>query len=280
MTSVQLSREMELRHVPTQQQLRLVKVLDTDDSILSLLMSNIVKNLDNPTESELKFSSADVQAVREHAHRHNKSSILVLLDEWSTMGRARPKVKDLFNLLVKCQLYEGADFLSDILGETRPERPQNGPAARVDISLNEDIEQVVEDLQYPFSTIDINKNNFAKPAIVMPNIVNFIENGGPSTVVPDLIEFSKTLSTLRVSSSFESSFLPATLNSENLNLNNIPALSGLVTSDGVDSFNIPAVVGSMSSDEAVPDLSGLMNQNDKELTVNTFSTISSESSYN
>lgn len=88
------SKELELRHLTTQKQLELAKILDVDDSILSLLMGNIVKlkNLDNDNDdsgSELRFSSIDIDQLREHSIRHNKSAILVLLDEWSTMGRIR-----------------------------------------------------------------------------------------------------------------------------------------------------------------------------------------------
>jgi hypothetical protein len=183
MTSNTLSKELELRHLPIQKQLELAKILDCDDSVLNLLMSNIRKDLNSEDlKSELRFNSVDIDAIRKHSDVHRKSAILILLDEWSTMGKRenRPKMKHLFSLLIKCQLFQAADFVAELIGEEYPDRPLNGPGAKVNISLdNEQIEELVNDLNYPYSSVDIkiNQNNFVKPSINTPDIRFNSESG-------------------------------------------------------------------------------------------------------
>jgi len=286
-----VSKDTELRHLPTQIQLQLVKLLDVDESVLSLLMGNIVKNLEN-NESELRFNSKHIDAIRDHSQRHNKSAILVLLDEWSTMGRLRPKVGHLLDLLIKCQLFQAADFVANLLNEDRPERPSNGPAASVDISLTsiENIDEIVNDLNYPFSSIDLTTkanriNNFIKPDIHTPNMNHYMKNTSENETaqskifnqleMSDLMKFSKTMTTQLVPTTIDSldsqnvsAAIPLTVNSaEQRESSNFPALSGLMTSYSTSQTSTQAsteehfpVFLDSKSENPVPDFSGLLNQ--------------------
>ena len=288
-----VSKDTELRHLPIQTQLQLVKLLDVDDSVLSLLMGNIVKNLED-NDSELRFNSKHIDAIREHSQRHNKSAILVLLDEWSTMGKLRPKVGHFLNLLIKCQLYQAADFVAELLNENKPVRPSSGPAASVDISLPIDnIDDIVNDLNYPFSSIDLTTkanriNNFVKPDINTPNMNDYMKNvtengtaAGQSKIfnqleISDLMKFSKTMTTQLVPLTVEtldsqnvSAAIPIIVNSGNQEeSSNFPALSGLMSSNstiqskGTNNDQLPAFLQSMisNSENPVPDFSGLMNR--------------------
>lgn len=280
-----ISKDTELRHLPTQVQLQLVKLLDVDESVLSLLMGNIVKN-----DNELRFNSKHIDAIRDHSQRHNKSAILVLLDEWSTMGRSRPKVGHFLDLLIKCQLFQAADFVANLLNEDRPERPSNGPAASVDISLTsiDNIDEIVNDLNYPFSSIDLTTkanriNNFVKPDIHTPNMNHYMKNvpeneTGQSKIfnqleMSDLMKFSKTMTTQLVPTTIDSldsqnvsAAIPLTVNSaEQRESSNFPALSGLMTSSSTSQTSISTeeqlpVFLQSKSENPVPDFSGLMNQ--------------------
>ncbi|CAG9806839.1 unnamed protein product [Chironomus riparius] len=281
-----VSKDTELRHLPIQIQLQLVKLLDVDDSVLSLLMGNIVKNLED-NDSELRFNSEHIDAIREHSQRHNKSAILVLLDEWSTMGKLRPKVSHFLELLIKCQLFQAADFVAELSNENKPERPANGPAASVDISVpNENIDEIVNDLNYPFSSIDLTTkanriNNFVKPEIHTPNMNDYMNSNGTATnhnkicnqlEMSDLMKFSKTMTTQLVPTTIDSldsqnvsSAIPLTVNSaEHRESSNFPALSGLMSSFSTSQSSnteeqLPVFLLS-NSEHQVPDFSGLMNQ--------------------
>lgn len=265
-----MTGEMELRHLPTQQQLQLAKLLDMDDSILSLMMGNIAKDINN-LNSELRFNSTDIDSVREHAERHKKSPILILLDEWSTMGKERPRMRHLLSLLVKCQLFFAADYVAELIRVEKPERPKTGPAALVDISLTDDekVEDIVRNIEYPFSSIDINvnKNQFIKASPDIPKNIIISEQKTQSTAraqshifqeqieETDLIKFSRTIE------------IPITVNSNESTSENIPAFSAInqtTSNENEISENIPAFLLSSSENKSefnneIPDFSGLLN---------------------
>lgn len=89
----------------------------------------------------------------------HRSPTSILLEEWGTSGRRRATVSDLLDLLVKVQLYRAADFVAkDILKAPMPERPHDGPGARVDVTMPPEtidakaIEQFLNDVTYPNSS--------------------------------------------------------------------------------------------------------------------------------
>lgn len=259
MNNSRVTMEMELRHLSVNHRMHLVKLLEIDDSLLNLLMGNIGRNSNSSeTVKKLRFNSSNIEAIREHSQRHKLSPIYVLLDEWSTMGRNRPKLKTLFDILVKCQLYQAADFIAELTQEEKPARPTSGPAAKVDISLNDDsVEDLVNRLNYPFSSIDIttkaNRFNFVKPDN-SPNLndlissnrciknENTVEKISTNQQGSDLIKFSSSL--IKVSEGSEN----VTQESD------LPALSGLMVSVDKD----PNLCH-MTND--IPDFSGLMKNN-------------------
>lgn len=295
MTAELYSREMEIRHLPIHKIQEIVKMIDDriDDSVLSLVMGNIVKDLED-NESELRFNSADIDQLREHSYRHDKSAISVLIDEWSTMGKIRPKLKHLLALLVKCQLFKAAEYVADLIGENHPSRPNTGPATRVDISLvDENIEEVINNLEYPFSSIHltkVNRINIVKPTPNTLKNLNFLNGLSDNenkprtsttaaatskmfeqapTEVSDLIKFSTSFSTQIPLVIHETVDIPLTVNSDDdiSNSTNIPALSGLMSSSKIqsESENLPACIQSMemqSTNQEIPNFTGLLNASD------------------
>lgn len=291
---MEITREKEIRSLDVSITQRLANHLD-DDSILSLLMGNIVKDFGNPN-SELRFTSADIDSIRNHAQQLRINPILTLLNEWGTMGRNRPKVHHLLTLLIKCQLFRAADYIARLIGEPCPIRPTSGPAARVDITLPDNIESVVNGLYYPYSTVEANRENCnVKPTMNIPRInleansdskvnnisIPFIKPVSPSNgsiFKSDLIGFSeRNFSTLaapavRITSQNISSVqqlrnqIPMTVNSEaNLDISRsqeLPAFSRLI-SDG-DLINrsqeLPAVlrsINNISRNDATNSFAGL-----------------------
>lgn len=265
---------MELRNLPVSVFQNLAKFFEGDDSILSLLMGNIAKDLDS-SNSTLRFTSSDIDSIRNHAH-----PILILLDEWSSMGRTRPKLHHLLALLIKCQLFRAAEYLAQLIGEALPERPSQGPAARIDISLPDDIESIVNGMDYPYSGAEAanrDQSNF-KPAINPPRIrfeseASSVEN---NVSIPFIRPFQATVSSSRMFQGqqsthrltsdlikFSKNGAPSqpsrTANTEASELY-IPALSALQ-----NSVRIPGTVISepnISLSDFIPALSGLMlNEN-------------------
>lgn len=268
-----ISRDVEIRNLSMMTIQSIAQQLAGDDTVLGLLMGNIVRDLDNPN-SGLRFTSGDIDLIRNREHS-TLQQITLLIDEWSTMGKIRPRVRHLLNLLVRCQLFRAADFVAQLLNEPNPERPATGPAAVVDISLPNDVETIVNGLDYPMSGELLNHNQpNAKPNATAPNM-NFapassnIENNFMPFIAPpatsskifngstnssNLMKFSKTAETVRPTSS--TSTQPTTpVSSQNSELF-IPMISTLQMPESprtsVDaeqniehSFNLPALSGLM-----------------------------------
>lgn len=269
---MEVTKETEIRNIPVSVSQNLAKFFEGDDTILSLLMGNIATDLENPN-STLRFTSSDIDSIRNHAQQLMKSPILILFDEWSTMGKTRPTARHLLALLTKCQLYRAAEYLAQLVGETPPERPSQGPAARIDISLPEDIENIVNGIDYPpysgteaanrdkpdvkpainppiikFDTGSTVENNVTIPFIRPPHTTvssSRLFQGQQSThqLTSDLIKFSRNVTPSQPSTSLKSSELF------------IPALSILQNSE-----RIPANITEtdMTANDYIPALSGLM----------------------
>jgi Tube Death domain len=105
-----LSKDTEIRKMRLDLLNQLCRLLDSE---LSLFMGSIVVDLDNPN-SNPKFTSNDVDQIKIYAEQNRSSPIRVLLvNEWGTMGKKRPTLKNLLELLVKCHLYRAADYLAN-----------------------------------------------------------------------------------------------------------------------------------------------------------------------
>lgn len=269
-----VTRDMEIRNLPPSITQNIAQRLEGDDSVLSLMMGNIVKDLENPLTSELRFTSSDIETIRNHAHQLRKSAILIFFEEWSTMGgRHRPRLYHLLELFVKCQLFRAADYVATLIGAPTPERPLVGPSAHIDISLPDDVESLVNGMDYPFGIETANLDRpQGRPEINGPNL-NFppsIEVQA-STVHNVSIPFIAPPSSSRI---FNGS-VPSNLikfsdkNTKQMSTQPqvaiasepfIPAISALQTPDGFpvtvnsernmeQSSNIPAISGLLLNDE-------------------------------
>ncbi|CRK88799.1 CLUMA_CG002605, isoform A [Clunio marinus] len=263
----QIEGNIELRHLPVTVTQNIIKLLDGDDSILSILMGNITKDLTNP-KSELRFTSADIDSIRSHSQTLMKSPVLILIDEWSTMGKIRPNLHHFQALLIKCQLFRAADYVAQLMGEAEPERPLDGPAAKVDLKIPGEVEDIVNGMDYPYSDVQANLNKAEYNRTFNVPAMNF---GPPSSNVENItIPFIRPPSTIRMASSrlfnntasksdlikfsnsnvFASKPQPSTLNKSEVFM---PALSALQetkiesmnhqNSSHEDSNNIPAFSG-------------------------------------
>lgn len=90
---------------------------------------------------------------------------MMLIEEWGTSGRKRATVNDLFELLIRVELYRAADFVAtDILQETPPERPNSGPGAKIDIFLppeeidEEQMNEILQNVDYPNTSNLLERN--------------------------------------------------------------------------------------------------------------------------
>lgn len=171
----------ELRHLPRTNLDHIIKYFSGDDSALSLLMGNIVRDPNDDHCHELRFTTADIDAIRNHARQLLQSPFLILFDEWSTMGKERPKLKHLLSLLIKCQLFRAADYIAQIINRALPQRPPSGPAAAVDISLSDDVVILVngnDPSDPPDSNDSVNRNKpDNKPDMNSPNL-DILNNNG------------------------------------------------------------------------------------------------------
>ncbi|KAF6214617.1 hypothetical protein GE061_009360 [Apolygus lucorum] len=81
-----------------------------------------------------------MRLIEEGSAKVKRTCSEILLDEWGTSGRCRPRLKDLLNLLTKAQLFRAAEYVSiNLLKQSPVDRPSEGPAARVTIPDLSDI---------------------------------------------------------------------------------------------------------------------------------------------
>ncbi|XP_029177332.1 uncharacterized protein LOC114945335 [Nylanderia fulva] len=121
--------DMEIRKLKPGELYVLSNILSISDSWKKLMA--IVPNQENVP----KFSSDHISIIERTAFGNKRNAAEIFLDEWSTMGRKRPTLRILLELLIKAELFRAADYVAcDILKQERPKRPDYGPAASIDIS--------------------------------------------------------------------------------------------------------------------------------------------------
>ncbi|XP_054726393.1 protein Tube [Anastrepha obliqua] len=88
---------------------------------------------------ELKYKPEQIRLIEEATRQTSGCYFAeILIQEWSTSGRKheRPTVGLLLHLLIKADLWNAADFVAEhFLNEAPPDRPLEGPGAKVDISI-------------------------------------------------------------------------------------------------------------------------------------------------
>jgi len=121
--------DMEIRKLRPAELYSLGSILSISDS-WKKLMAIVPKQGNIP-----KFSSDHISIIEQTAHRDKRNAAQIFLDEWSTMGKKRPTLQLLLELLIKAELFRAADYVAcNILKQERPKRPDYGPAASIDIS--------------------------------------------------------------------------------------------------------------------------------------------------
>jgi Tube Death domain len=179
--------DVEIRNLPSNFLQQIIRFFDGDDCVLSILMGRILVDMDDPN-SELIFTSADVDSIRAHAKNLRIKPVAVLLSEWGTMGKHRPKLRHLLSLFLKCQLFRAVNFISQQTSQPSPPRPSEGPAALVDISLPEAAMD---------ASLEENKDRGnMKPSVNSP-VVMSLETSGVENVSIPLIPFKPPTLSLR-----------------------------------------------------------------------------------
>lgn len=100
--------------------------------------------------------------MERESKERRRSATEILIEEWGTSGRIRPKLHNLRDLLVQVELFRAADYVAvDLLNEKPPPRPTNGPAAIIDITLPTDseIETMLNQMSDPGSSVFANIAN-------------------------------------------------------------------------------------------------------------------------
>ncbi|KOC65338.1 Protein Tube [Habropoda laboriosa] len=133
--------DTELRKLRPAELYKLGQILNISDSwkkLMAIVPKEDACNLP-------KFTTEHFSMIEQAAQQQRRSAAEIFLSEWGTMGKNRPTLRTLLNLLVKAELFRAADYVAgDILNDELPKRPECGPAAPVDIS-DEVINKLLEE---------------------------------------------------------------------------------------------------------------------------------------
>ncbi|XP_044004528.1 uncharacterized protein LOC122849775 isoform X2 [Aphidius gifuensis] len=199
-----------------------------------------------------------------------KSAAEIFLEEWSTMGKKRPTLEDLMNLLVEVKLIKVANYVAALLGCDPPKRPD----CRAPFDVSEMLENQIE-----------KQDNGIDNSQISPSITD----AAPSTAAchsydgckdTKLKSFDNTVqppqsssSSLSTSSSGvneplqndtrESSDSSLSLKATNAETTYIPKIENVISSE-IPSFlnnNNPTTFESITSDESISINSNSSNSN-------------------
>ncbi|KAH0560289.1 uncharacterized protein LOC123265451 [Cotesia glomerata] len=166
-----INAETEIRKLRPKQLCSLAATLSPDS--WKLLMGIILKD---GSQNVPMFTKEHLDIIESTGLKQRRLPAEIFLDEWSTMGRKRPTIRKLINLLIQVELFRAADYLAiEVLKEEPPKRPQNGPAAPIDIFVNfKEIPEnqiIVQVNEYQ----DVQKENYAAPSINNDNLQHVYE---------------------------------------------------------------------------------------------------------
>ncbi|GAB1869528.1 Protein Tube [Camponotus japonicus] len=213
--SSEVCLDMEIRKLRPGELYILSNILSVSDS-WKKLMAIVPKQENVP-----KFNNDHISIIEQTAYRDKRNAAEVFLDEWSTMGRKRPTLRLLLELLTKAELFRAVDYVAcDILKQERPKRPDYGPAATIDISdaainkllekhqmLSQDTSadsiiigstsELISEINEKYSGADTNKvaNENIMNNVNTDNSINYQKSAGNAllaNVESDLIKFSVT----------------------------------------------------------------------------------------
>ncbi|XP_046142867.1 protein Tube isoform X3 [Osmia bicornis bicornis] len=150
--------DTELRKLRVRELCTLGQILNLSDS-WKKLMAIVPKD---ETSDLPKFTSEHFSLIEQAAQQQKRNAAEIFLSEWGTMGKKRPTLGTLLNLLTKVDLLRAADYIAeDILKVEPPKRPTYGPAAPVNIS-HEDIKRQLEEEEeelHEICTFQLPSNN-------------------------------------------------------------------------------------------------------------------------
>lgn len=140
MSQTTVSLDTELRKLKPAELYTLGQILNISDSwkkLMAIIPREGATNL-------LEFNAEHLDMIEQAVHQQRRSAAEIFLDEWGTLGKNRPTLRTLLDILVKAELFRAADYVAeDILKDELPKRPKCGPAASVDIS-DEAIKKLLE----------------------------------------------------------------------------------------------------------------------------------------
>ncbi|XP_065078521.1 protein Tube-like [Ochlerotatus camptorhynchus] len=132
----------------------LVGVLEDDWRTLFYLIPKRIADIERPDGAyPLKYNGTQESELDEYGRAENIRRARLLLDEWGTSGQKgeRPTLGHLYTLVVKGGMYRAADHIAKLLKIPKPERPQRGPAAPIDLHLemNRIVQEQLDEVSYP-----------------------------------------------------------------------------------------------------------------------------------
>ncbi|CAD6240800.1 GSCOCT00008929001.2-RA-CDS [Cotesia congregata] len=162
-----VNAETEIRKLRPKELCALAATLSPDS--WKVLMGMIPKD---GTQNVPMFTKEHLDIIESTGLKQRRLPAEIFLDEWSTMGRKRPTIGKLINLLIQIELFRAADYLAiGVLNEEPPKRPQNGPAAPIDFFVNfEGTPEMIHITDEVNEYQDVQKENYAAPSINNDNL--------------------------------------------------------------------------------------------------------------
>lgn len=130
-----MDKNAQLRHLPPGCLFKLCQILDECGwkEVMAIIPSDPLIISSKP-----KYSVEHIRLVESYGDKHNRSYTEILIQEWGTSGRVRATVQNLLDVLIRAELFRAADFVAvELLEEATPTRPTDGPAALVNVSIDE-----------------------------------------------------------------------------------------------------------------------------------------------
>lgn len=129
-----MDESTEIRKLPPVDVFKLAQILDSGNAWKQVMA--VIPEDPRNVNSKAKYSVEFIRLIESAGEKQSRSCTEILLDEWGTSGKVRPNVNTLLQVLVKAQLFRAAEYVSvEILKGKPPERPLEGPAAAVDLTL-------------------------------------------------------------------------------------------------------------------------------------------------
>ncbi|XP_037025167.1 protein Tube-like isoform X2 [Bradysia coprophila] len=161
------TRRTEVRHISQAELIKIAEILNVPSSspawkkVMQIVPSELIDH-EQLNDCKPKYNIQNIRSI-EKAGGRLKNSAYIFLEEWMTSGKIRPTLSHLLQLLVKSELWRAAEYVAiNLLSEAPPQRPTTGPAAKIDISLPDDLGGIDNELlngNYPNTSeiMDLNR---------------------------------------------------------------------------------------------------------------------------